>query len=197
MKKKMRQALLKQRDAITPQQKALKEAAIEKRLLGLDAFKQAQCILLYVSFRSEVDTRRYLSDVIKMDKRLVLPAVDSIHRRLNLYEVKDVSELVPGYMGILEPDARTGMSVLLNEIDLVIIPGTGFDRNGNRLGYGGGYYDKLLSYESRQLSRVDRHITTIALAFEEQIGEEIPAEPHDIRVDMIVTDKRVIDCHFD
>jgi len=194
MKNKIRKDLLKQRDAITPEQKILKESAIEERLLCLDAFKQATSILLYVSFRSEVDTRRYLDDVIKLNKKLVLPAVDSKHRKLNLYEVRDISELEPGYMGILEPRAIDGMSVTLKDIDLVIIPGTGFDRNGNRLGYGGGYYDKLLSYESKQLSGVDKHITTIALAFEEQVGDDIPAEPHDINVDMIVTDKRLIKC---
>ena len=194
MKNKIRKDLLKQRDAITPEQKILKESAIEERLFCLDAFKQATSILLYVSFRSEVDTRRYLDDVIKLNKKLVLPAVDSKHKKLNLYEVRDISELEPGYMGILEPRAIDGMSVTLKDIDLVIIPGTGFDRNGNRLGYGGGYYDKLLSYESKQLSGVDKHITTIALAFEEQVGDDIPAEPHDINVDMIVTDKRLIKC---
>ena len=194
MKNKIRKDLLKQRDAITPEQKILKESAIEERLFCLDAFKQATSILLYVSFRSEVDTRRYLDDVIKLNKKLVLPAVDSKHRKLNLYEVRDISELEPGYMGILEPRAIDGMSVTLKDIDLVIIPGTGFDRNGNRLGYGSGYYDKLLSYESKQLSGVDKHITTIALAFEEQVGDDIPAEPHDINVDMIVTDKRLIKC---
>ena len=195
MKNKIRKDLLKQRDAITPEQKILKESAIEERLFCLDAFKQAKSILLYVSFRSEVDTRRYLNDLIKLNKKLVLPAVDSKHRKLNLYEVRDISELEPGYMGILEPRAIDGMSVTLKDIDLVIIPGTGFDRDGNRLGYGGGYYDKLLSYESKQLSRVDKHITTIALAFEEQVGEDIPAESHDIKVDMIVTDKRLIKCN--
>ncbi len=195
MKNKIRKNLLKRRDAITPEQKILKESAIEERLLCLDAFKQAKSILLYVSFRSEVDTRSYLNDVIKQNKKLILPAVDSKHGKLNLYEVRDISELEPGYMGILEPCARAGMSVTLKDIDLVIIPGTGFDRDGNRLGYGGGYYDKLLSYESKQLSKVDKHIITIALAFEEQVGEDIPAEPHDIKVDMIVTDKRLIQCN--
>jgi len=195
MKNKIRDDFLKQRDAITPEQKALKESAIEERLLCLDDFKQAKSILMYVSFRSEVDTRRYLNDAIKLNKKLVLPAVDSRHRKLNLYEVRDISELEPGYMGILEPRVGARMSVTLKDIDLVIIPGTGFDRDGNRLGYGGGYYDKLLSYESKQLSRVD-HITTIALAFEEQVGKDIPAEPHDIKVDMIVTDKRLIKCNF-
>ncbi|GBD97719.1 putative 5-formyltetrahydrofolate cyclo-ligase [bacterium BMS3Abin06] len=196
MKKRLRAKLLKKRDSIPPEQKVLKEAEIEKRLFALDAFKKAKSLLLYVSFRSEVDTTGYLNDVIKLGKKLILPAVDSRHKELKLYEVRDTSELVPGYMGIPEPGVRENRRATLKEIDLVIIPGTGFDVKGNRLGYGGGYYDRLLSFESRQLANADHHIMTIALAFEEQIGEKIPAEPHDIKVDIIITDKRLIYCNY-
>ncbi len=193
MKKRLREKVLKKRDSIPPALKALKETSIEKKLFAQDTFKSSKSILMYVSFRSEVDTRNYLDDILRMGKRLILPVVDARHKLLKLYEVKDTSELVPGYMGIPEPDIRENRRVTIKDIDLVVIPGTGFDINGNRLGYGGGYYDRLLSYESKQLAQIE-HIPTIALAFEEQIGEEIPAEPHDITVDKIVTDKRVIDC---
>ena len=193
MKKKLREKHLKRRDSIPPEQKALQETSIEKRLFELDNFKKANSILMYVSFRSEVNTRKFLDDIHKMGKRLILPLVDARHKVLKLYEVKDNSELAPGYMGIPEPDVRENRRVTIKDIDLVVIPGTGFDIQGNRLGYGGGYYDRLLSYESKQLAEVE-HIPTVALAFEEQIGEEIPAEPHDIQVDMIITDKRLIRC---
>ena len=193
MKKQTREKLLKRRDSIPTEIKNKKERAIEKRLFALDAFHSAQGILMYVSFRSEVDTRRFLDDIIKLDKTLILPAVDAIHNVLKLYEVKDTANLLPGYMGILEPGKDLNRQVTLDEIDLVVIPGTGFDPKGNRLGYGGGYYDRLLSLESKQLAKV-KHIPTVALAFEEQIAKEIPAEPHDIGVDMIITDKRLIQC---
>lgn len=194
MKKRLREKLLKRRDSIPPELKAQKEAAIEKRLFTLDAFKKSKSILMYVSFRSEVDTRKYLDDMLRSGKRLILPVVDSRHNVLKLYDVKDTSELAPGYMGIPEPNIRENRRVTIKDIDLVVIPGTGFDAKGNRLGYGGGYYDRLLSYESKQLAEIE-HIPTIALAFEEQIGEDIPAEPHDITVDMIITDERLIDCN--
>lgn len=193
MKKRLREKLLKKRDSIPPDRKAQKESAIEKKLFDLDIFKKAKCLLMYVSFRSEVDTRKYLDDVLNMGKVLVLPLVDSRHKGLTLYKITDTSELSPGYMGIPEPAARESRKVTIKDIDLVVIPGTGFDIKGNRLGYGGGYYDRLLSYESKQLAQVE-HIPTVALAFEEQIGEEIPTEPHDIQVDMIITDKRLIRC---
>jgi 5-formyltetrahydrofolate cyclo-ligase len=194
LKKRLREKLLRRRNTIPSALKVQKEASIEKRLFDLEEFKKAKSILLYVSFRSEVDTTRYLKDIIKLGKKLILPVVDSRHKVLKLYKVKDTSELETGYMGIPEPGIKEGRRFALKDIDIVVIPGTGFDLKGNRLGYGGGYYDRLLSYESKQLARVENHIPTIALAFEEQIGEEIPAEPHDIKVDMIITDERLISC---
>jgi len=193
LKKRLREKLLNRRDAIPPDLKSAKESAIEDRLFSLDVFKKARSILIYVSFRSEVDTRNYLNDIIQLGKKLVLPLVDTRHKVLKLYEINSPDELKPGYMGILEPGVLRYRRCSLKDIDLVIIPGTGFDPKGNRLGYGGGYYDKLLSMEARELAEID-HITTVALAFEEQIGEEIPSEPHDIKVDMIVTDERLIQC---
>lgn len=197
MKRRLRKHLTEKRDAIPPDKKRLKEAAIEKRLFSLKEFKKADTILLYVSFRSEVNTMNYLEDVITLRKKLVLPRVDSRHRVLRLFEVKKIEELSPGYMGILEPGIRKEREMPLCQIDLIIIPGTGFDINGHRLGYGGGYYDRLLNYGSKQLAKVKERIITIALAFEEQIGDKIPVEPHDIKVDMIITDQRVIHCKPD
>jgi len=193
VKKRLREKLLKARDSIPAELKSVKESEIGNRLFSLNVFKHAKTILMYVSFRSEVATSTCINTILKLEKKLVLPLVDTRHKVLKLYEVKSTDELKPGYMGILEPGILRYRRCSLKEIDLVIIPGTGFDPKGNRLGYGGGYYDKLLSMESGELAEVN-HITTIALAFEEQIGEEIPSEPHDIKVDMIVTDKRLINC---
>ena len=204
MKKKIRARLLRKRDSIPPELKVQKEAAIEKRLFALEEFRRAKSLLTYVSFRSEVDTTRFLQDVINSGKKLVLPVVDSRHKVLQLYEVKETSELEYGYMGILEPGVKENREVTLLDIDLVIIPGAGFDLRGSRLGYGGGYYDKLLS-GARGKGQGARKIEptpglhpskpfVIALAFEEQTIEEIPSEPHDVKVDMIITDKRLVRC---
>ncbi len=195
MKKTLRAKLLKRRDSIPPEQKSLKDTAIRKRLFALDAFKKAKSLLLYASFRSEVDTTGCMTEIISLGKRLILPAVDPARRELNLYEVKEISELKPGYMGIREPGIRENRQVSIEDIDLIIVPGVGFDQECNRLGYGGGYYDRLLGGETGQRLRAEGRISAIALGFEEQITGKIPAEPHDIRVDMIVTEKRVIRCH--
>lgn len=204
MKKKIRARLLRKRDSIPPELKVQKEAAIEKRLFGLEEFMRATSVLAYVSFRSEVDTTRFLQDIINSGKKLVLPVVDSRHKVLRIYEIKETSELEYGYMGILEPGVRENREVALPDMDLIIIPGAGFDLKGNRLGYGGGYYDKLLSEIRDQGLGASKKEPTpnpqspiplfVAIAFEEQIAEEIPSEPHDIRMDIIITDNRLIRC---
>ena len=89
-------------------------------------------------------------------------------------------------MGIPEPPVSE-QQMNINDADIVIIPGAGFDASGNRIGYGGGYYDRLLS-------GLQKDIPVIAPAYEEQIVDSIPSEPHDIRVQMIVTDRRLIRC---
>jgi 5-formyltetrahydrofolate cyclo-ligase len=194
LKKSLRALLLAKRDSITKENKKIKDSAIRKRLFSLEYFKEAKTILFYASFRSEAETLKAIQNTLKLKKRVALPVVDTEHKQLKLYEVHDISELSPGYMGIPEPVPSRTRSMGLNEIDIEIIPGIGFDVKGNRLGYGAGYYDKLLSHKSKRLSKTKGRITTIALAFEEQITEKIPSESHDIRVDLIVTEKRLIRC---
>ncbi len=197
MKKRIRESLLKKRDGIAPETRLQKDEAIETALLSHPLFKAADTILMYCSFRSEVNTMNYLQDILDMDKRLVLPVVDRRFGILRLFETRSPDELIKGYMGIPEPSIREGRQVMLSDIELVVIPGAGFDINGSRMGYGGGYYDRLLSHDMDTLSDAQeraRRIRIIGLAFEEQIEDHIPTEPHDISIDIIITDKRVIQC---
>lgn len=125
-------------------------------------------------------------------------------KELHLYAIKDISELAAGYAGIPEPSVMRGRKINLADIDIAIIPGAGFDVKGNRIGYGAGYYDKLLSGTRAQVAGVSKKELTpdpqsplpilIALAFEEQIVPSIPDERHDVKMDKIITEKRVIDC---
>jgi len=194
LKRTLRDILLKKRNAIDNKQRRIKEEAIKKRLFGTEYFKHSETIFFYASFGSEVDTMRCISHALRLGKRIVLPVVDTVHKRLRLYEIEDISELTPNYMGIPEPVATRARGVKLNEIDLGIIPGIGFDLSGNRLGYGAGYYDRLLAYKIKNPPSQRGHIPTLALAFEEQIVERIPSESHDIKVDIIITEKRIVFC---
>ncbi|MBI5057870.1 MAG: 5-formyltetrahydrofolate cyclo-ligase [Nitrospirae bacterium] len=204
MKKALRERLLKKRNRIGLQEKKVKEAAIRKRLYASADFKKAKSMLFYASFRSEVDTMTCIAHTLKLKKNVVLPRVENKKEMLRLFAINNISEIEPGYMGIPEPVIRTASERKLNDIDIVIVPGAGFDKNGNRLGYGAGYYDKLFSGIRDQGSGVRKEKlipnpqppkpVLIALAFEEQIASEIPSEKHDVKMDRIITEKRTIVC---
>jgi len=187
VKKTLRENLLRKRVRIKPEKKRAKEASIRKRLYASADFRKAKSIMFYASFRSEAATMPCIIHALKLKKIVMLPLVDRKRDTLRIFQICDVSELEAGFMGIPEPKVNKKQERHLNDIDVVIVPGSGFDPEGNRLGYGAGYYDKLLS-------KSKRNITKIALAFEEQIVPRIPGEKHDVRMDKIITEKRTIDC---
>ncbi len=185
-KASIRKELLSKRDAIPPEVRNVKNRLVLERLLALEEIKKAGLVFLFASFRSEVDTFGMMKHLLEEGRRVVLPVVDREGHRLVLYEIKDVAELSAGYMGIPEPSVRTGERLAdINEVDAAVVPGAAFDPDGNRIGYGGGYYDMLLSGRGKKMP-------VIAIAYEEQVADSIPSESHDIRVDLIVTDRRTI-----
>jgi 5-formyltetrahydrofolate cyclo-ligase len=187
-KNSLRKELLDKRDAIPPEVRRIKNSRICERTLLLDEVAGAGTFFFFASFRSEVDTFAMMRPLLAGGKKVMVPKVDRERHLLLLYEIRNVDELVPGYIGILEPPATAGeIPVDVNDTDLVIIPGAGFDPAGDRIGYGGGYYDRLLA-------GLKKDIPVVAPAYEEQIIDSIPAEPHDVRVGVIVTDRRVIRC---
>jgi len=188
-KKKIRAQLLRRRDDIDPKEQIKKNASIRKRLYASDDFRKAKRILFYASFRSEAATIQCIKHALKLKKTVMLPLVDRKKKTLRIFQIKKISDLSSGFMGIPEPAAHKSNERRLNDLDIAIIPGAGFDPEGNRLGYGAGYYDKLLSGVRGQGLPI-----LIALAFEEQIVPGIPSEDHDVKMDKIITDKRTIDC---
>ncbi|HLC15365.1 MAG TPA: 5-formyltetrahydrofolate cyclo-ligase [Thermodesulfovibrionia bacterium] len=190
MKAQIRTRVLQLRDSIPQQERKTREKIIMETIQGLSVFQKASVVFFYASFRSEVGTILFIDQTLKMGKRVVLPVVIKSQLRLALYEITSVSELFPGYMKIPEP-ARNGKAEFeLDHVDLIIIPGAAYDKKGNRIGYGGGYYDRLLSdYKSARTP-------VVAPAFTKQlVHENIPAEAHDKKVDIIVTENGVIYCH--
>jgi 5-formyltetrahydrofolate cyclo-ligase len=187
-KETIRKEALRQRDALSSELRIVKSELIRAKLFSLPEFIQAGTIMFFASFRSEVFTLPLLKEALTAGKRVVVPRVENRAKVLELYEIRDISELSPGYKGIPEPSVSEKRRRALSEVDLVVMPGAAFDIRGNRLGYGGGYYDRLLS-------GMKRSIPLVALAFHEQISDNVPSEPHDIRVHKIVTDAAVISCH--
>ncbi|HTP06567.1 MAG TPA: 5-formyltetrahydrofolate cyclo-ligase [Nitrospirota bacterium] len=180
MKKEIRKRVLAARDSILPARRKTKSREIEERLFSLPQFTSARAVLFFASFRSEVETGPMIRRALASGKRVILPKVRD--KELELFEIKNFDKDVsPGAWGIPEP--RESAPVRLDQIDVIVVPGAAFDEHGNRLGYGAGFYDKLLSEFTK---------LTIAVAFEEQIVAKIPTDPHDVPVRKIVTEKRVI-----
>lgn len=180
-KASIRSLALKKRQEIPPHIRGQKSLRIKENLFGLREFNDAKVVLFFASFRDEVETLEMIKEALDMGKRAYLPKVEG--DSLGIYEIEGLSDLRVGYMGIPEPEADMNKKRDIDQADLIIVPGAAFDINGNRLGYGKGYYDRLLSRHGAHL---------IALAFEEQVFERLPREPHDVRMDIVVTEKRVI-----
>jgi 5-formyltetrahydrofolate cyclo-ligase len=187
VKNDIRTRVLQKRDTISRGERKEKGRRIMERILMLPEYENARVIFFYASFRSEVETIPVIEASLKQGKRVILPVVIKHDRRLALFEISFLYELSPGYMGIPEPVTKGKQERELDDIDLIIIPGAAYDRKGSRIGYGGGYYDRLLAH-------MQRTIPIVAPAFKEQIVDEIPFEPHDKKVTLLVTEDEVIYC---
>lgn len=187
-KKEVRKEVLKIRDAITPQVRNEKSKRITERVLTHTAFQDANTLLLYAAFRSEVDATGIFTEAVSIGKKVCFPRVHG--NEMEFYQVENETDFEESKWGIREPKIEVCKKYesRLKEKVCVIMPGAVFDSDGNRIGYGGGYYDKYLQ-------KLDGKIVyKMAIAFEEQIVEAgvIQKEDHDIRVDGIITDGRII-----
>ncbi|MGE5559530.1 MAG: 5-formyltetrahydrofolate cyclo-ligase [Chloroflexota bacterium] len=185
-KRGMRNEVLTRRLLMSRQANQECSQRIAANVAGMAAFQAATTIMAYWPFRNEVDTSMLVRSALAAGKRVVLPRTIKADRRLAPHIITDIErDLKPGVYGIMEPlpelpEARP------DEIDFVIVPGLVFDRVGNRIGYGGGYYDRFLPALQRAAK--------VAVAFDLQLVQRVPADERDRPVDYIVTEKEVIDC---
>ena len=184
-KQAMRQAMAAARDALDPAWRKRASAALVDRMTSLAAFAGARRVLLNVPFRSEWDAAPLIERALARGKEVLLPRVDETSRMLDLRRIADpAADIVTGYRGIPEPADRCPRADPAS-VDWVLVPGVAFDREGGRLGYGGGYYDRLLPLLSPRAARV-------AGAFSMQIVDRVPSAPHDIRMDTVVTEAEIV-----
>jgi 5-formyltetrahydrofolate cyclo-ligase len=175
--------VLGRRDALGADERARLSELIFGSIATLPSFERARRMLGYSSFRSEPVTGPFLRTVLALGKVLLLPRVNRQARLLELYRVRDLDvELRPGVWGILEPDPAVCAPARLEDVDLVLVPGVAFDARGGRVGYGGGYYDRLLA-------ACPHGPALVAAAFEVQIVETVPMGPTDRPMDRVVTER--------
>jgi 5-formyltetrahydrofolate cyclo-ligase len=187
-KRHIRRTVLALRQALPAAEHLAWSRMVWQRLTSLSCYQQARVILGYMAFEKEVLTDGLLRQAIASQKQVVLPVVQAEGQQLALYAIQDVEhDVAPGYRGILEPQPTRTHPVALETLDLAIVPGVAFDTEGGRLGFGVGFYDRLLS-------RLHRAIPKVGMAFEFQVVPRLPRQAHDVALDAIVTEKRVIWC---
>lgn len=174
----LRKELRQKRDALKPEERSRRSLAILKRLQDHPQFLKAHTLLTYVAFGSEVQTRPFLEEALRLKKKVYAPHLEAKENRMTIVELRNLEELNPGVHGILEPPSDSRRVGKAEELDLVIVPGLGFDRRGGRLGRGGGYFDRFL--------REAKSAYKIGLAFECQVVERIPREENDVLVDEVL-----------
>ena len=185
-KREIREDMIKLLEGMPDKQRLEKTKAVEERLFGFANFLEANISLLYMNGNLEVATQDIIKKAMEFSKIIVLPSFDMDKLDMRLLKVDNLAKnLKPGPRGVLEPDENQCKAVPIECIDIAIIPGIAFDEKGARIGTGIGFYDRLIP---------DLPITTrkVALAFEDQILQQIPMESHDRFVDIIVTNNRII-----
>lgn len=178
-----RQALMR-RDGFSQEERRIKSEQIRGNLWLLKGFAEAVTLFIYVSFRSEVETLPLIRQCLEQGKRVAVPvSVPETFQLIPCLITDPDRELEPGYCGIPEPDIKKAARLEPGEIEVVVLPGSAFDLQGGRLGYGGGYYDRFLEAEAPAARRV-------GLAFEAQVVPSLPVLPHDQGLHVLVTEKR-------
>ena len=228
-KKQLRTKILQIRDALTEEQRQIDSAKITEKVLASEEYKNAETILTYASFRSEVNTFPLIEYALKDGKKVYVPRIEEEIRddgtkvkSMEFYRIVSKDELKRGYWGVPEPEAEVerlfsigtnktkdnilqeenGISLVKSSL-LILLPGAVFDKNGNRIGYGGGFYDRYFAglrlqkitttVETDMMADTEISVCKMALAFDCQVVEQgmIPVEEHDVQVDVIVTEQGI------
>lgn len=187
-KEGLREEIKKSREKLSREGVEGKSKLIKEKLFSLPEFQFARTVAFYVALKksNEVETEEMIKESLKLGKRVLVPVTDLVEDKIVFSEIKNFDDLVPGPFDILEPMPEVRKIFSTEAIMLIVIPGVAFDLHGHRIGYGLGFYDKFLS-------KLTKHVTKVGLAFELQIVENLPKEDHDIRLDKIITEDRIIE----
>lgn len=188
IKEILRREILAMRGAMSKEDVERKSECIHKRLFMTNYFQKASTILAYMDFRNEVTTGAIITKALDLGKRVCIPVCSKEGCLITPSEVRHFpGDLQCGTWGILEPKSDCMRPVNPSEIDLVLVPGVAFDYQGNRLGYGAGYYDRFLQ-------KTNSDTIFIALAFQLQVVDNVFPAPHDIPLHFIITEDQLIQC---
>ena len=180
----LREKLKSLREAITASEQKLAAEKALGLILKIPEWKKARTVCLYASFKNELATNGLIESALRAGKKIILPRVADANQRCTLHHVINPATLVLSDLGIPEPAADLPI-VEASMVDLFLVPGIGFDRQGHRLGHGAGFYDRLLAVARPDAFR-------LGYGYDFQLISEIPTESHDVRMHAIVTPSEII-----
>lgn len=184
-KVEIRRIALQARRALSEDERRIKSRRICETVLSLAEYRTAQAVMVYLDFRDEVETTELAGRILQAGKRLLIPLCKQARTSLIACEIFNLSDdLHSGLWGIREPHPEKIRPVSPKNIDLAIVPGASFDNQGNRIGFGKGYYDRFLP-------ELRKGVPVIGLAFSCQLTDEIEAEDHDYKMSLLVTENGV------
>lgn len=184
-KREVRKYILGMRNNLEDSEVAEKSSKITNNLISMEEFKKSKTVFVYMDFKKEVKTDQIIKILLDENKRVAVPWTDTVNTEIIPMEITDLeNDLTISSFGYLEPNKENAIEVKVEEIDLIIVPGVAFDKNLNRIGFGKGYYDKVLIRKRKDTS-------AIAIAYEFQVLNEIPHEAHDVKMNFIITESNI------
>lgn len=184
----LRRCMIARRAALSVAARRQKSATIARHVTGLAPFRASQTVMVYLALAQEVQTWRLIVEARRQHKRIVVPAVTE-DALMAVVLPTDTTQLRRGAYGILEPCANR-VVVPPADIDFVVVPGVAFDRQGGRVGFGKGYYDRFLY----QVAATARYC---GLAFSAQVVSQVPRMPYDVCMHYVATEEGVVACFSD
>lgn len=181
----LRARLLKKRNELSEEYIKQSSLVMFEKIRSLDCYKNAKCIMVYVRYQNEIHTHPFILDMIRDGKKVLTPICNKDHSMTLAVTEEFPKGFEPTKMGILEIPKEKAVPADEREIDIIITPGLAFTPDGARLGYGGGYYDRLFE-------KVREDCLKICPCFDGFIIEEIPTGYFDVSVDMIISEKKSI-----
>ncbi|MCZ0754619.1 5-formyltetrahydrofolate cyclo-ligase [Anoxybacillus sp. J5B_2022] len=185
-KQRIREQMKARLHELTVEEKRAYEEQMVRNLYALPLWQEAQTVALTIAKRHEINTIPMIENAWQTGKTVCVPKCDPATKTMTFRAIRSFAQLETVYFGLQEPIEALTDEVKPAAIDLMVVPGICFSKDGYRIGYGGGYYDRYLQQVKKP---------TISLAYAFQVVDHLPTEPHDLPVDIIITNEKVIVCH--
>lgn len=183
-KKTLRESMIKELGELKEDERQSVSKQLHDVLFQSKLWKEAETIGLYISFGIELETKSIIEEAFALGKNIVIPKTIPETKQMNFYQITDWSQVQKGHFGILEPIVEQVTYIEKDNIDLLIVPGLVFSKDGYRIGFGGGYYDRFL---------VNFIHPTVSLVSKRQLRDAIPINKYDIPVNYLITEDGIID----